>query len=67
MYPLNVGFYSNRSACHKSIKTFKEAIDDALLAKHFRPDWSTPHFRLAVCLLEMQKFEDMACSAWEEL
>ena len=66
-YPLDAGFYSDRSACHKSIKKFEAAIDDALPAKHLRPDWSKPHFRLAVCLLEMQKFEDATCSAWEGL
>ena len=67
MYLLGAGFYPNCSACHKSIKKFKAAIDDALLAQHLRPDWSKPHFCLAVCLSEMQKIEDVAYSAWEGL
>ena len=66
-YLLGAGFYPNCSACHKSIKKFKAAIDDALLAQHLRPDWSKPHFCLAVCLSEMQKIEDVACSAWKGL
>ena len=37
-YSLDAGFYSNCSACHKSIKKFKEANEDAPLARHLRPD-----------------------------
>ena len=63
--PSNAAFYSNRSACYVQLKKLDEALHDAVLTRHLRPDWPKGAYRLAVARLELGRYEDAALAAWE--
>lgn len=60
-------FYSNRSACYIHLQRPEDALYDAVVARHLRPDWPKAAFRIAVARLELGRYEDAAVSAWEGL
>jgi tetratricopeptide (TPR) repeat protein len=65
--PKEATFYSNRSACCMSMHRPKEALQDAVMARALRPNWSKACYRMAVARLELERYEDAALSAWEGL
>lgn len=48
--PHNHVYYSNRSACHASMKSWIEAINDAQACIDLNPDFSKGYYRLAIAL-----------------
>jgi tetratricopeptide (TPR) repeat protein len=65
--PTDATFFSNRSACHLHLEKREEALFDAVVARHLRPEWPKAAYRMAVARLELGRFEDAAMSAWEGL
>jgi len=65
--PKEPTFYSNRSACYHNLTQYSSALEDALSAKHLKPDWSKAYYRIAVVQLSMEEYEEAACSAWDGL
>jgi ankyrin repeat protein len=65
--PTDATFYSNRSACHLHLKKPKDALGDAVIARHLRPEWPKAAYRMAVARFELGRYEDAAVSAWEGL
>mmetsp|Transcript_30969 Transcript_30969/g.52349 ORF Transcript_30969/g.52349 Transcript_30969/m.52349 type:complete len:259 (-) Transcript_30969:252-1028(-) len=51
-------FYSNRSACHASLKDWQLAHDDALVSISKDPKFIKGYYRLASAQIEMQKYDD---------
>ena len=65
--PKEAAFYSNRSSCNMMMQQPKEALQDAVMARTLRPDWSKACYRMAVARLELDRYEDAALAAWEGL
>ena len=65
--PKDATFYSNRSACRMMLKRPKDALEDAVIARTLKPNWSKACYRMAVARLELERYEDAALAAWEGL
>eukprot|EP01032_Pedospumella_encystans_P008268 gene8268-9834_t len=51
-------FYSNRSACHASLKDWQSAFDDALVSISKDPKFIKGYYRLASAQTELGKYDD---------
>eukprot|EP00445_Apocalathium_hangoei_P019407 CAMPEP_0203894456 /NCGR_PEP_ID=MMETSP0359-20131031/37415_1 /ASSEMBLY_ACC=CAM_ASM_000338 /TAXON_ID=268821 /ORGANISM="Scrippsiella Hangoei, Strain SHTV-5" /LENGTH=1742 /DNA_ID=CAMNT_0050816759 /DNA_START=62 /DNA_END=5288 /DNA_ORIENTATION=- len=56
---------SNRSAAYAKIGDFEHALEDALLAERFRPEWSRAKSRKALALLRLRRLSE-ALDAYAE-
>lgn len=65
--PTDAAFYSNRSACYMNLNDPEKALQDAVICRLLRPEWSKGCFRMATARLALGRFEDAAVSAWEGL
>lgn len=65
--PTDATFYSNRSACYMNLNDPERALQDAVICRLLRPEWSKACFRMATARLALGRFEDAAVSAWEGL
>lgn len=65
--PKEAAFYSNRSACNMAMQQPKAALQDAVMARTLKPNWSKACYRMAVARLELERYEDAALAAWEGL
>jgi ankyrin repeat protein len=65
--PKEAAFYSNRSACNMMMQQPKAALQDAVMARTLKPNWSKACYRMAVARLELDRYEDAALAAWEGL
>jgi ankyrin repeat protein len=65
--PKEAAFYSNRSCCNMMMQQPKDALQDAVMARTLRPNWSKACYRMAVARLELNRYEDAALAAWEGL
>jgi len=48
-------------------KLLQQALYDAVVARHLRPDWPKAAYRVAVARCEAKRYEDAAVAAWEGL
>jgi ankyrin repeat protein len=65
--PKDAAFYSNRSACNMMMQQPEAALEDAVMARTLKPNWSKACYRMAVARLELERYEDAALAAWEGL
>ena len=65
--PRDATFYSNRSACRMQLGQEQGALEDAYIARELRPEWSKAFYRIAVALLQLERFEEAACAAFDGL
>mmetsp|Transcript_6598 Transcript_6598/g.11075 ORF Transcript_6598/g.11075 Transcript_6598/m.11075 type:complete len:518 (-) Transcript_6598:1186-2739(-) len=61
----NATYWSNRSACYLNMKKYPEALKDAEICRHLRPNWTRACFRLASARLALKQYEDAALAAFE--
>jgi len=48
-----------------NLKNFNAALEDAVICKALKPDWSKAEYRLAIARLALLRYEDAAMAAWE--
>jgi tetratricopeptide (TPR) repeat protein len=65
--PRDATFYSNRSACRIQLVQVQEALEDAYIARELRPEWSKAFYRIAMALLQLERFEEAAYAAFDGL
>jgi ankyrin repeat protein len=65
--PKEATFYSNRSACLLNLERYPEALNDAVVATTFHPEWSKAWYRLSMARLSLNRYEDAAMAAWKGL
>ena len=52
---------------HHAATLLQQALYDAVVARHLRPDWPKAAYRVAVARCEAKRYEDAAVAAWEGL
>jgi tetratricopeptide (TPR) repeat protein len=65
--PQEAAFYSNRSSCLVNLSRPQEALEDAVVARNLRPDWSKACYRLAVARMALGYYQEAAMACWEGL
>lgn len=65
--PTDATFYSNRAACWMQIKKYNEALQDAVICRLLKPEWTKACYRMAAARLALHRYEDAALAAWEGL
>jgi ankyrin repeat protein len=65
--PTDATFYSNRAACWMQIKKYDDALQDAVICRLLKPEWTKACYRMAAARLALHRYEDAALSAWEGL
>lgn len=63
--PADATFYSNRSAAYMGAEKFDNALYDAEMTRHIKPEWAKGFYRMAMARLALERFEDAAVSAFE--
>ena len=65
--PMEATFYSNRSSCYLSLELPELALEDAIIAKSLKGDWSKAYYRVALARYSLGRYEDAAIAAFEGL